>query len=130
MPRAYSEDLRGRVLSAVEAGLPVRAVAERFAVGLATAYRWRQQAVREGRRSAKPVRGGPKPVIRDEIEAALQRLVEADNHLTLAEYADALAAETGVPTKPWTVCRALQRLEQTRKKEDPARGRAGSSRHR
>jgi transposase len=129
MPRAYSDDLRWRVLVAVEAGLPAQAVAERFAVGLATVYRWRRQAAQEGRRSAKPMQGGPKPVIRDEIRAALERLVEMDNHLTLAEYADALAAETGVRVKPWTVCRALQRLEQTRKKEDPARRRAGAGRH-
>jgi transposase len=130
MPRAYSDDLRSRVLTAVEAGAPPPAVAERFAVGLATVYRWRQQAVQDGRRSAKPMRGGPKPMIRDEVDATLKRLVAGGNHLTLAEYAAALAAETGVRGGPWTVCRALQRLGQTRQEEDPARGRAGPGRHR
>ena len=58
MPRAYSADLRERVLLAGEAGLLPAAVAQRFGVGLATVYLWRQQARTEGRRCAKPHGGG------------------------------------------------------------------------
>jgi transposase len=64
-------------------------------------------------------------VIRDAVEAALKRLVESDNHLTLAQYQDQLADETGIRVHPWTVGRALRRLRLTRKKEDLARRRAG-----
>jgi transposase len=64
-------------------------------------------------------------VIRDEALAALKNLVEAENHLTLAEYRDRLAEETGVRVHPWTIGRAMRRLRLTRKKENPARGRAG-----
>lgn len=57
--------------------------------------------------------GGPKPIICDEIEAALRRLLAANTHLTLAECRDHLAAETGVRVTPWTVGRALRRLDWT-----------------
>jgi hypothetical protein len=52
----------------------------------------------------------------------------------LAQYRDKLADETGIFVHPWTVGRALWRLAHlcapdgqrlTRKKEDPARRRAG-----
>jgi transposase len=45
--------------------------------------------------------------------SSLCRLLEADNHLTLAECRDRLAAETGVRVNPWTVGRALRRLDWT-----------------
>ena len=113
MPGSYSTDLRERVLVAVEAGEPVDAVAERFVVGRSSVYRWIAAVCDEGRRAAKRQGGGPKPIIRDDIEAALRRLLEADNHLTLAECRDRLAAETGVRVDPWTIGRTLRRLDWT-----------------
>ena len=74
--------------------------------------------------------GGPQPVIRDTLEAALKRLVESDNDRTLTQYRDKLADETGTRVHPWTVGRALRRLRLTRKKEDPTRRRAGRGRGR
>jgi transposase len=105
-------------------------VARRYEVGRSTVYRWVAAAVDEGRLEAKPMRGGPKATIRDDSEAALKRLVAAENHLSLAEYRDRLAQETGVRVHPWTVGRTFRRLGLTRKKEDPARGRAGHGRDR
>ena len=113
MPGAYSIDLRERVLVAVEAGESPDAVAERFMVDRSSVYRWMAAARDEGRRAPKPMHGGPKPIIRDEIEAALCRLLEETNHLTLEECRDRLAAETGVRVNPWTVGRALRRLDWT-----------------
>ena len=43
----------------------------------------------------------------------LKGRLEADNHLTLEECRDRLAAETGVRVNPWTVGRALRRLDWT-----------------
>jgi transposase len=100
------------VLVAVEAGEPAEAVAEAFMVGRSSVYRW-MAAAREGCRVAKPLGRGPKPIIRDETEVALRRLLAADNHLTLQECRDRLAAETGVWVTPWTVGRALRRLDWT-----------------
>lgn len=130
MPRPYSSDLRSRVLAACEEGERPSAVARRFQVARASVYLWLQQWRAEGRCQAKRCHGGPKPVIREATEAALIRLVQVDNHLTLAEYRDRLAQETGVRVHPWTIGRALQRLGWPRKKEDLARHRAKRGRGR
>jgi transposase len=131
MPRPYSGDLRRRVVAAVlEGGQPRGSVARRFAVGRSTVYRWVEAARGEGRLEAKPMCGGPKPTIRGEGADALQQLVATDNHLTLAEYRDRLAAAVGVRVHPWTLGRALKRLGLTRKKEDAACRRAGRGRDR
>jgi hypothetical protein len=92
---SYLGDLRRRVVAA-----------RRFAAGRSTVYRWVDTAKAEGRLEARPMRGGPKPTIRDEVEAALRRLVAADNHLTQAEYRNWLAA-TDVRVHAWTLGRAL-----------------------
>ena len=114
MPGAYSTDLRSRVLAAVEAGESPEMVAERFVVGRSTVYRWVAAVRDEGRRAAKRMGGGPPPVIRDEAEAVLRRILSgSDNHLTLAECRDRLVAETGLRVHPWTVGRALRRLDWT-----------------
>ena len=130
MPKSYSGDLRRRVVAGAEGGQAREAVARRFAVGRSSVYRWVETARGEGRLEAKPMRGGPKPVIREEAEAALRRLVGAESHLTLVEYRDRLAEETEVRVHPWTLGRAMRRLGLTRKKEDPACGRAGRGRDR
>ncbi len=113
MPGAYSTDLRERVLVAVEAGEPADAVAEAFMIGRSSVYRWITAARDEGRRTPKPMGGGPRPIIRGETEAALRHLLETNNHLTLVECRDQLAAETGVRVNPWTIGRALRRLDWT-----------------
>ena len=102
MAGAYSTDLRERVLLAMEGGATPEAVARRFAVGRSTAYRWLAAAREEGRRSAKPMDGGPKPKISGEVEAALRGV--------LAECRDRLAERTGVHVHLWTVGRALRRM--------------------
>ena len=113
MPGAYSTDLRERVLVAVEAGEPADVVAEAFMIGRALVYRWIAAARDEGRRAPKPMGGGPQPIMRDEVEVTLRRLLAANNQLTLVECRDQLAAETGVRVTPWTVGRALRRLDWT-----------------
>ena len=110
MAGVYSTDLRSRALAAVEAGASPEAVAQRFMVGRSTVYRWVAAARDGGRREAKRMGGGPPPAIRGQAEAALRRMLEGKNHLTLAECRDRLAAEAGVHVHPWTVGRALRRM--------------------
>ena len=109
MAGAYSTDLRSRVLAAVEAGESVEAAAHRFAVGRSTAYRWVTAAREEGRREAKPMRGGPAPRIHGEVEATMLDLAGRPNHLTLVEIATRLAETHGVRGHLTTVHRALRR---------------------
>jgi len=53
MTKSMSEDLRSRVIAAVDGGLSRRAAAEPFGVGTSTAIRW----VREWARSLQNRRG-------------------------------------------------------------------------
>jgi transposase len=131
MPRAYSPDLRERALAACEAGEGSQAeIAARFRIGERTLSRWLQAARSEGRRAPKvPARsrglvGG--------VVAALAGLVEEQNDATLAEYAERLAARTGVRRSLAAVCRALKRLGLGRKKKHfgrPSRTGTMSPRH-
>jgi transposase len=104
VPGSYSTDLRERVLVAVEAGASPETVAERFMVGRSSVYRWIAAARDDGRRAPKPMGGGPKPIIRDEIEVALRRLLAANNHLSLEQCRDRLGGNrrAGGPLDDWT----------------------------
>ena len=53
MARAYSQDLRDRVIDAALAGLPARQAAVRFGVGIATAIVWVGRALHSGERTAR-----------------------------------------------------------------------------
>jgi transposase len=129
MPKPYSLDLRSRALEACDGGERPGRVAQRFRIGRSSVYLWLKQRREEGRDRPKKMGGGPQRVIRDAVDGALRCLVESDNHLTLAQYRDKLAQETGVYVHPWTVGRALRRLRLTHKKEDAARRRAGPGRN-
>ncbi len=125
MAGAYSADLRERVLSAVEAGETVSAVARRFAVGRTTVQDWVRALRQEGRRVAGKMGGHVRPKVSAEAEAVLRRALEAANYLTLAQCRDRLAEEAGVSVHLVTVHRALARMKWSWKKAHPARGRAG-----
>jgi transposase len=55
MSRAYSLDLRERVVAAVSAGESCRAVAKRFKVSVASVVRWSQRFRATGSAAAKPL---------------------------------------------------------------------------
>ena len=124
MPRAYSADLRERVLADCEAGLGRAAAARRYRLGERTVYRWLAEARAEGRRAAQPHAGGRRPAVAGTEEQVLRELVTGTNDATLAEHARAYEARTGRPLSPSTLCRTLRRLGLPRKK-DSARRRAG-----
>ena len=57
--------------------------------------------------------GPPSPLATTQVPAALRRLLEEHNHLTLVECRDRLAAATWVRVDPWTIGRTLRRLDWT-----------------
>jgi transposase len=81
MARAYSLDLRERVVAAVAAGASCRAVAKRFSVSVASVVKWSQRARATGSLAAAKV-GGRRPFAlagdRDFVRA---RLAETPRHL-------------------------------------------------
>lgn len=95
MTRAYSQDLRDRVIEAVEKdGLSRREAARRYRISEAAAIRW-LQAWRQGRR--RPLaQGGDRRSRLPRHRAWLLALIEAENDLTLAEVSERLRAEHGV----------------------------------
>ena len=120
MPRAYSTDLRGRVLAAYEAGEGSQAeVAGRYRVGERTLSGWLKAVREQGRREPKPRARGPAPL--DGAGAALAELVAEQNDATLAECALRLAERTGVRRSPAALCRALKALGPVRKKRRSGR---------
>ena len=91
MARAYSSDLRDRVVAAVMAGSTVRAVADRFGVSVSSVVKWSQRYRTTGDAAAKP-RGGKKPyVLVGQRDWLLARIAEAPDltlRAVIAELAD------------------------------------------
>lgn len=116
MARSLSEDLRSRVIAAVEGGLSRRAAAERFGVAAASAVRWVKAWRTTGTARAKR-QGGDKrshriEAYRDIILAA----IEAQVDIRLVELAEMLRRERGASFAPSTVWRFLDRHGITVKK--------------
>ena len=59
MPSALSVDLRKRVVGAIEQGSSRRQAAKRFGVSPASAIRWHEGFVQQGRLAPKPQGGRP-----------------------------------------------------------------------
>ena len=53
MARAYSQDLRDRVIEAALGGMPARRAAAQFEIGVATAIVWVRRARASGERTAR-----------------------------------------------------------------------------
>jgi len=115
MTRAYSSDLRERVLRACEAGGETQSsIARRFEVSQATVSSWRKQAREEGRHEAKAHAGGRVMLAGDLPE--LDAVVADHTDAQLAQYAHWLEERTGRRHSLPALCRALQRLGWRRKK--------------
>jgi transposase len=114
MPRAYSEDLRVRIVRAVDAGASRRSTAAKFEVSVSFVIRLVQRWRATG--SAK-VRGpGGRPRHRLEPHGELvDRLLAAKRDTTLEELRQALARE-GVTASRSAVDRYLRARGLTRKK--------------
>ena len=118
MPRAFSDDLRCRILQAYAfGGVSLRQVAERFGVSFEYARKIRKQQLRFGRMErVLQSRHGPKPWMTAEIEQALRAQLRAQPDLTLWELQQRLREQAGVRWSKSLVWLWLQRLELRRKK--------------
>jgi transposase len=113
--KAYSEDLRERVVRAVAIGTPRDEVALTYEVSSATITRWLRLKRETGSLARKPV-PGPAAVKTEAVMAALpERLVEHAD-ATLDEQCAWWRGVSGVSVSTATMSRALTRLGHTRKK--------------
>ena len=116
MAKAYGEDLRVRVIAAVEGGMSRRAAAERFRVGVSTAINWIRAWRENGRRTAKPKGGDTRSHRIEAHRDTILGAIEAQKDITLAELAAWLGREHGVSFAPSSVHRFLVRHRITLKK--------------
>jgi transposase len=114
MARAYSQDLRDRVLSAYDRGMPTKEIAEAFEVSRSWARRVKQTRREQGRTTPLP-RGGAR-VVKIDMKR-LAELVGKKPDSTLRELQEQLEVECCETT----VCRALRRLNLTFKKKRSTR---------
>ena len=111
--KAYSTDLRERVIAACDAGDATR---EQVAARLSVSVPWIRKLLRRRRETGsiepKPRGGGRAPAFDAEAAGRLREAVRADDDATLAE----LGRAAGVSCCASAVHRALARLGVTRKK--------------
>lgn len=115
MGRALSQDLRDRVVSAIEGGLSCRAAAVRFGVGVATAVRWRKMALAHGRAVAGKPGGEQRSCKTDAHADLILTMLEQNGDITLAEIRSSLAGRS-IHVGIGTLWRFFDRHGITRKK--------------
>src|SRR5215470_4088147 len=113
--RAYSTDLKERVVRAVAEGQPMREAARRFDVAVTTVKRAVVQQRETGSLARKPIPGRPR-TIRGEQEAILLARLEAAPDATVLEHCAWWAQHQGQQLGEVTMWRAIRRLGWTQKK--------------
>jgi len=129
MAKSLSEDLRERLITAVEAGTSRRAAAERFGVSAASAVRWVREWRTTGARRAKPQGGDQRSHRIEAYSDILLAAIDARVDITLVELAEMLRDEHGAVFAASTIWRFLDRHAMTVKKNG-TRQRAGAARRR
>jgi transposase len=113
--KAYSVDLREKIVNAIENGeSSFRKTAQRFSVSKSCVQKLVDQKRTEGHVLPRK-QGGSVSALRQH-QVQLIALVKKQPDATLAEYCELLFDETGLWVSPSTMCRALQRFGLPRKK--------------
>ncbi|MDQ2945690.1 MAG: winged helix-turn-helix domain-containing protein, partial [Acidobacteriota bacterium] len=131
MPRAYSNDLRQKVLEAHAAGKgSMRELAESFGVSLGWVEKISRQRRQSGQMERVEQRHGPLSRVTEAIEASLREQVRRVPDRTLVELQQALRDAHGIELSITQLWRVLQRmglpLKKSRsmpKRQDTAEGR-------
>ncbi len=117
--KAYSKDLRQKIVDAIERGMPKAEAARTFGVGISTVKRYATKAQR-----GEPLTPGKAPGKRPKMDERVSKLLEEDLRerpfVTLQQRCDYIGAISGVSVSRSTVCRAIARIDSTRKKGDEA----------
>lgn len=114
--RAYSIDLRERVVSSIESGeCNIPAAARRFKVSEPTIERWVARKRRTGNVAPLPHAGGvPRKFVA--AEAVIRAVVKAQPDASLQELCDRVEKEMQIKSDPSMMSRELPRLKLPRKK--------------
>jgi transposase len=115
MGRAYSQDLRERVMAAVDSGTGVYAAASLFQVSVSYIYKVLGRRKRIGETTARPWAGGPKPKLAAHDEALCARIM-SEPDATLAELQAWLMVGHGLKVSIGCLWKRLRQLGLTLKK--------------
>ena len=127
MAKAYSLDLRERVVAAVAVGASCRKVAGTFKVSVASVVKWSQRFRATGSPAARRMGGNRPYALHGERDWLLQRLTEKPDITLRALVAE--LAERGIKVSYYAVWHLFEH-EGISFKKKPARQRTGSSRRR
>jgi transposase len=108
--RAYSMDLRERIVAAVDAGMTQPAAAARFGVSLTTVERYLARRRATGSVAPTEQRHGPAPEKKRRLHAWLPARLDAAADATLAEHVAAFVAAGGEPVSLASMSRAIAGL--------------------
>src|SRR5436305_1432036 len=114
--RAYSQDLRERIVRAVDGGLSRAEAARRFSVSERTVRRSLHHRARTGTFAPLAYRHGPAPAIPPEQEPALLAQLRAHPDATLEEHCAQWGREQGRTVSVSTMGRAQRRVGWTVKR--------------
>jgi transposase len=113
--KAYSEDLRLRVLAALDGGISRTDAASTFRVSLSSIKRWRAQHTALGHLRPKRPTGRPRAIgVGDEARLRIQLTTTPD--ATLPEHLSTWKRQQGRSLSRWTLSRSIKRLRWSRKK--------------
>jgi|SRR5919112_5513284 transposase len=107
--KAYSEDLRTKILEAVDRGMPKSEAAKTFGVSRSSVKRY-AAARREGRPLAPRKHPGSKPKLDQRARKILQADVEDRPAITLKERCRFLKEIVGVSVSESTLSRLLRKM--------------------
>ena len=117
---SYSEDLRERIVSAVEEdGMSKARAARTFSVSLSSLKRYVNKAKR-GESLAPKKRPGSTPKLDEKARSLLADDLEEHPYLTLQERCDYIELMTGLSVSRSTMCRAIARIGSTTRKKGGA----------
>jgi transposase len=114
--KPYSQDLRERVVKAVDEGLSRREIVHLFGVSEATIKRYLKLRREIGNLAPKPIPGYPPKKI-GALQKGLGPQLEAHPDATLEEHCRLWEAQTGVKVSISTMSNAIRRLKWTWKKK-------------
>ena len=117
--KAYSKDLREKIVDAIGRGMPKAQAARTFGIGISTVKRYASKA-----QKGEPLEPGKAPGKRPKMDERLSKLLKEDlkerPFATLQERCDYVKAISGLSVSRSTMCRAIARIGSTRKKGDKA----------
>src|SRR5215210_4207156 len=111
----YSEDLRRKIVEALRRGMGKSQAARTFSVSLSSIKRYARLA-EEGRSLAPKKRPGSKPKLSERASKLLEEDIKERPFITLQQRCEYLRVVACVDLSRSTVCRAIKRMEASRKK--------------